>query len=221
MHAFRLVEWTQNLSTSHPDYTFGENASSLSNISLYKRVKPKAHTSECAHFFYTIIILIPHITVLVVWSAFDPLKGDDTYVEHPGFIIIEERCVSDYAAVWFVLLLTYNILLSLAVVIVAIKSRKIRMSQFKDTKKVNFLIFSVLFVGCSTLAYTNIFTTIGEYHFIPVYILYFGHLLIAFLCQITLFVPKIWPPLLAKVSKKNGLTLVEQRQSLSSIYSAT
>ena len=140
MHAFCLVEWTRNLSTSHPDYTFGENASSLSNISLYKRVKPKAHTSECAHFFYTIIILIPHITVQVVWSAFDPLKSDDYYVEHPGFIIIEERCVSDYAAVWFVLLLAYNILLSLAVVIVAIKSRKIRMSQFKDTKKVNFLI---------------------------------------------------------------------------------
>ena len=135
-------------------------------FSLYKKVKSKAYTSECAHFIYTFIILMPNITVLVVWSAFDPLRSDDVYVENPGFIIIEERCVSDYAAVWFVLLLAYNILLSLAVVIVAIKSRKIRMSQFKDTKKVNFLIFSVLFVGCSTFAYSSIFAVIGEYHLI-------------------------------------------------------
>ena len=175
-------------------------------FTLYKRVKPRIHTSECAHFLYTVIILSPLIAVLLVWTIIDPHRLYDTYVEHPRFIIIEERCISDFAFVWFLLLLIYYILLSLAVIIVAVKSRKIRLAQFKDTKKVNFHIFAILFIGGSTFAYSNIFASTEDYFYVPAYILYFGHVLIAFLCQITLFVPKIWPPLRARISKNSRAT---------------
>ena len=59
-----------------------------------------------------------------------------------------------------------------------------RMLQFKDTKKVNFLIFTVLFVGGSSFAYyyANVFDSTREYYFVPgpAYVLYLGHTLIAF-----------------------------------------
>ena len=91
--------------------------------------------------------------------------------------------------------------LSTAVVTVAIKSRKIRLAQFKDTKKVNFLIFIILFIGVSAFAYSVIFSSTREYFFVSAYILYFGHIVIAFLCPITLFIPKIWPPFATRISK--------------------
>ena len=173
-------------------------------FTLYKRVKPKAHTSECAHFLYTIAILSPNIAILIFWTLIDPNYTENTYVEHPGFIIIEQRCKSDYAFVWFLLLLVYSLILSIAIVTVAIISRKIRLAQFKDTKKVNFLIFTILFIGISGLAYSSIFASIREYFFVSTYILYFGHIVIAFLCPITLFVPKVWPPLAARISKDDN-----------------
>ena len=171
-------------------------------FSLYRRVKPKVYTSESAHFLYTIAILSPNIAVLIIWTLLDPHYTENTYVEHPGFITIEQRCKSDYAFVWFLLLLVYSFLLSTAVVTVAIKSRKIRLAQFKDTKKVNFLIFIILFIGVSAFAYSVIFSSTREYFFVSAYILYFGHIVIAFLCPITLFIPKVWPPLATSISKK-------------------
>lgn len=107
-------------------------------FSLYRRVKPKVHTSECAHFLYTVIILSPNIAILIVWTLLDPHYTENTYVENPGYIIIEQRCKSDFAFVWFLLLLVYYFILSMAVVTVAIKSRKIRLAQFKDTKESQF-----------------------------------------------------------------------------------
>ena len=176
-------------------------------FSLYRRVKPKIHTSECAHFLYTIVILSPNVAILIVWTILDSHYTENTYVEHPGLIIIEQRCKSDFALIWFLLLLVYFFLLSMAVVVVAIKSRKILLTQFKDTKKVNFLIFSVLFIGSSAFAYSVIFASTRKYYYISTYILYFGHIVIAFICPITLFVPKIWPPLAAKITKNSRSTL--------------
>ena len=188
-------------------------------FSLYRRVKPKAHTSECAHFLYTAVILSPNIVILVVWTLLDSHYTENTYVEHPGFIIIEQRCKSDFAFVWFLLLLVYFFLLSTSIVIVAIKSRKILLAQFKDTKKVNFLIFSILFIGGSAFAYSIIFSSTRMYYYISAYILYFGHIIIAFLCPVTLFIPKIWPPFAAKFTKNYRSTHSNQ-DALLSVHSA-
>ena len=114
---------------------------------------------------------------------------------------VEEQCKSDYTVVWLILLLVYVILLAMAVAIVAIKTRKIRLKQFKDTKKVNLLIFLILFIGISTFSYWSIFTVAGIYDDdnVPTYILYVGHMILAFLCQVILFFPKVCPPLHKKL----------------------
>ena len=187
---------------------------------IFTRIKPKAHTSECAHFLYTVALLSPNIAILIFWTIIDPNYTENTYEEHPGFIIIQQRCISDYPFVWFLLLAVYFLILSIAVVTVAIISRKIRLAQFKDTKKVNFLIFIILFIGASALAYASIFASIREYFFVSTYIIFFAHIAIAFLCPITLFVPKIWPPLAARISKNdNGSTHTYKGSSVHSAIS--
>ena len=89
----------------------------------------------------------------------------------------------------------FGSLLAVVVVVIAIKSRKIRLKQFNDTKQVNILI---LFVS----AISFYFWYAGIYDQVHAYVLCTGHLILAFLCQIFLFVPKVWPPLRDRLVKK-------------------
>ena len=163
-------------------------------ITLKRILKPRMYTSSSAHFVYTLLVLSPNILILSLWTAIDIDHDDIQYVEHPGYIAAKERCKSNHTLVWLFLLLAYVITLSLTVVIVAIKSRKIRLKRFKDTKKVNFLIILIIFIGISTFSYWMIFAWTGKYFKVCTYILYTGHIVMSFLCQIILFVPKVWPP---------------------------
>ena len=149
------------------------------------------------HIYYTYSITQHHYTLL--WTTIDQWHRIYSFIEHPGYIEIETTCHSNYENVWLALLLACLFLLSAAVVIVAVKSRKIRLTRFKDTKKVNLLIFLLYIVGICTFSYWKILSDAG--FVIPsVIILYVEHMLTAFLCQTILFVPKIWPALHKKAN---------------------
>ena len=137
-----------------------------------------------------------HLTLLLtLWTAVDPYHRIDSFIEHPNFIRIEIDCHCRYKFIWFALLLSYFFLLSVAVIIVAVKSRKIQHVHFKDTKKVNLFIFLLFIIVICTFSYWNILASCGFY-LASVVLLYAGHVLTAFLCQtIILFIPKIWPAL--------------------------
>ena len=117
-------------------------------FTAYKILKQSAHLSDVALLVYTILILSPNIILLILWTAIDPRYRVDNFIEHPGYIEKVVTChPSDYELTWFVLGFIYLFLLSVAVVIFAIKSRNIRRSLFKDTKKVNILIYLLYIVG--------------------------------------------------------------------------
>ena len=167
----------------------------------FRIIKRRIYTSIYAHLVYSFFIVSPTIVILLLWSFIDPIHNDIQYIEHPGYFSVAIDCSSDYLVftVCTILLLVYNLLLLLVVVIVAVKSRKIRMKQFKDTKKVNVLIFLKVFIGVSTILYSEFFSNDKD---VRIYILYFGHLSIAFLCQIFLFIPKVWPPVCDRLFSK-------------------
>ena len=167
-------------------------------ISLRRIMKRSIYTSNFAHFIYTFLILLPTATILVLWSVLDPYHNELHNVTHPGFIEVEKKCVCNHLAIWSASLLVYTILLSMVVIAVAIKSRKIRLKQFKDTKKVNLLIFLLLFFGVSTYGYWSFFTLTDLHEDIANYTLIAGHIIMALFCQVILFVPKVWPPLREK-----------------------
>jgi hypothetical protein len=165
-------------------------------FTAFKILKQSAHLSDFALLVYTILVLSPTIILLILWTAIDPLYRVDSFIEHPGYIenvVICHR--SNYELTWYALAFVYLFLLSVAVITVAIKSRNIRLALFKDTKKVNVLIFLLYIVGLCTFSYWQVFLDSG-YSYI---VLYAGHMLMAFLCQIILFVPKIWPAIQKKI----------------------
>ena len=164
-------------------------------FSLRKIMKPRLYTSNFAHFLYTALVLSPNVAILILWTTIDPYHRDDTYVRQSDFTVtIIEDCQCTYPNVWFALLFVCSFLLAFAVVVVAFKSRKIRLAQFKDTKKVNLLIFLIIFIGCSTFGYWYIFSITDNHRITSTYILFAGHIIAAFVTQFTLFVPKVWPP---------------------------
>lgn len=165
-------------------------------LTASKILKQNAASSDYAFFIYTMLIILPNIIILIIWTVFDPYRK--VIIEHPGFIKIEMSCHSDSVHIWFGLGISYFLLLSTAVVIVAIKSRKIRLTHFKDTKKLNLLICLVLLIGICGHFYWNILLYIGFYHAYLVVIIV-EHTLPTFLCQILLFVPKIWPSIQARI----------------------
>ena len=165
----------------------------------YTRLKPKIYTSTYAHFVYAFLIVSPTIIILLMWTVIDPYKEDIKYVEHRGFLTVKFDCTSKYFYLWTTLTIVYTIFLSLVVVTVAIMSRNIRMKQFKDTKKVNMFIFLFIFTGLTFFAYWRVFDVYEEF---SIFCLYADHLILAILCQIFLFVPKVWPPVYNKFRNK-------------------
>ena len=169
-------------------------------ISLRKRWKQSVFTIYIAPVIYTLLIMSPCALILTLWTIVDPLHLVNTYVEHPGFITVGRACDGTYSSLWHALIIIYQISLSLAVVFIAIKTRKLRLLRFKDTKKVNVFIYVSLFAGYSCFAYWQAFRAINPRGSTRAYVLIVGHIILVLIAQFTLFVPKIWPPLVEKIT---------------------
>ena len=168
-------------------------------FTLRRRVKPNMCTNYIAPIIYTLIILSPCAMVLTLWTIIDPLSLVITYVEHPGFVAVNHACFQGtYSILWYGLIISYQVSLSFALVFIAIKTRKLRLARFKDTKKVNVFIYFSLFAGYSCFAYWQTLYVIDPRGPSRAYVLIIGHIILVLIAQFTLFVPKIWPPLIEK-----------------------
>ena len=168
-------------------------------FTLLRRIKPSFYTKHIAPVAYTLLIMSPNITILTLWNIIDPFYIVHTYVEHPGFMSVSNHCICTYPQVWYALLLLYNLFLCSMVVCVAIKTRKIRIARFKDTKKVNLFIFLSILTGIKTFAYWYTISSLDRNSILRIYVLIFGHVIAVFVTQFTLFLPKIWAPLVERL----------------------
>ena len=177
------------------------------------RIKFRSATSDCALAIYALLMLVPNVIVLVCWVVVDPFFDDLRNTAYPEFnaAVDKYHCRSSHQIVWFGLLLVFYIALSIAVIVVAVKTRKVRLKHFKDTKKVNLLIFLLLFIVSFTLSFWLFFTEL--YDHVVLIILCTGHLFTAFLCQLILFAPKVWPPLKRRLMCQKHSRLVTKSSS--------
>ena len=167
-------------------------------FTLHGYERPSIFLYNCALFVYALLIIVPKICIFILWSSIDTYRRKDfNFIDSSGLSVVRRQCSSKHTLVWTMLFVVYDIALSVAVVSIAIKTRRVRFARFKDTKKVNLMVFLVLFVIVSAWLYwyNIMFTATGLYHLISTYILYAGSITIAFICQFTLFVPKVWTPL--------------------------
>ena len=157
------------------------------------RLKPSKYNKYIAPFVYIFLIMLPNIILIALWNIVDPYHRTFIHIESSGTLVIITFCTSNHRILWIALAVVYNLLVYLALSVVAVKTRKIRLALFKDMKKVNLLIYIICFVGLSS--YWIMFTfLITDYHNLRLYTLFVGHIMEGLAVQFTLFLPKVWPP---------------------------
>ena len=152
------------------------------------------------------ILMVPVLVILTLWSAIDTYSFKIThYIRDTALrkTVVVEQCDSDYLIIWLVLLLLYLIILMVSLVVVAVKTRKIRYENFKDTKKFNALIFTLILTYSLTLSYWFTLRSVQDTDLVlEQAVLQFGHILSIYELMGFLFVPKIYPLIKEKWFKR-------------------
>ena len=160
--------------------------------------------SDIALFIFVLLLSSPAILLLIAWTVFDGWSKHTIVIPKKGYSEVHITCLSNYTFTWLCMLLLYFFILLAAVILVAIKTSKIRYKHFRDTKATNIYAFVVSCLYVLTLLYWYFFYNL-ELN-VPnkrgaEYTLYVGHILIAMSCQFTLFIPKLYPPVIRKMKQ--------------------
>ena len=143
---------------------------------------------------YVLIILSPSIIIHVLWSFLDSYGPILVKIPKQSYIELEKRC-GPKKPVWYILLIVYGYSISTALITVAIKTRKIRHKQFKDSRKVNMYLFCFTVVSAMTFGYWLFLDQSNTYeHYLSLTPVHIGLSMIVLLCQFLLFIPKVLPP---------------------------
>ncbi len=117
----------------------------------------------------------------------------------PPYYGLVQLCNCDKSVGWMAGSLIYTVTLLGFLFVAAIKTRKIRRKNFKDTKKIVMLICCSLVFGITMLSLWLIFLNKGQYVASLVSII-FCYSVLPFFIQVFLFLPKVLPPLYRSVS---------------------
>ena len=156
--------------------------------------------SNPALFVYVVLILLPQVLILLLWTAIDKFTSAKSTFIVNNRLIDRYDCQSEYTFIWVVLLLFYLLLIITIMIILAFKSSKIRYKIFQDTKATNAFTFLAVFITIIGLTFWLFFRSLsGEHSYSSIemvfYTLCIPHALIAFLCPTFLFLPKVYLPL--------------------------
>ena len=147
------------------------------------------------------VVVLCDVALIMVWALVDTFRLVDRIAlrpyANPPHYQIHQDCHSDHLTLWLGLLLGKLSILFTIVFFLAIKTRKIRRSNFKDTKKVNIYIFLTIMVVIVTMALYFLFKSTNNV--IATHLmLYLAFGITGFLCQVFLFVPKVVSPILRR-----------------------
>ena len=172
-------------------------------------------------FLGVMLICSGEVVILLLWTAIDTiqLETSEIYVPNaqPPYYSASATCSSINLGVWLALAFSYTGLILLFVMFLAIQTRRIKRQNFKDTKKVNVFIFITVTILATCLPlqyvfdYTQLNSLIGGHIAVTI-----AYLSVGVLCQLLMFVPKIFP-IHCKQKKKRALI---QKQSQFSIGSS-
>ena len=155
-------------------------------------------------FLGVMLICSGTLIILILWTAVDisHLEETQTYISsaHPPYHRVTRACHSKNLGIWLIAVFAYNGLIILLVIFLAVQTRHVEWCNFKDTKKVNAYIFTVVAIIAIAVplsyifSYTQVKSELGG-HIISVV----AYLSIAVLGQVFLFASKILPLFSTKV----------------------
>lgn len=163
------------------------------------------------------LVVLGDVVLILVWSCVDTYRIMDVVIfrsqASPPRYEVQQFCHSEHSSLWLAILLGKLGVLFVLVLFLAIKTRKICRSNFKDTKKVNMYIFStvIIVITFMTLFFLFVETENSLAAHLMVY-LAFG--VTALLCQVFLFVPKVTSPLLKKYGYEVNYNRTTRRNKL-------
>lgn len=120
----------------------------------FRNKSPGALISDNALIVFVIILLFLDMIICIVWNVIDPwlLKTREVFdeqqreIDDPPTISIYSSCSCRNPFVWLGILIAYKGIIAIVVVALSIANRHIKRKEFKHTKKVNMLVYSLVLV---------------------------------------------------------------------------
>ena len=153
--------------------------------------------SDLGLFILVSSIVSVKIPMLIAWASLDAARLVD--VEQfvpatvPPFIQVVQECQSKQRqGFWFIPLFIYSTILGLAMVLLAVLTRKIKRKDYKDSKKINILVVALI-VNASIFSALWIVFRLTSATILSRLAYNIGTMFAAFLCQVLLILPKTVP----------------------------
>lgn len=144
-----------------------------------------------------VFIILVKVLFLLIWTSVDVNHVVDVETieanSAPPYYMVIQKCHCEYFGMWYALTFLYTGMLFTVLLLVAFNTRKIKRANFKDTKKVNLLIatlIGVIIFSSSGWAILRFIENNASKAIVSI-----GFALTAILCQSFLLVPKVIPPI--------------------------
>ena len=161
-------------------------------------------------YLYILILIIVSIKIvlLVLWACLDinVVVEMEQYIPQsvPPYFLVREGCQSNHLVLWIVAVFGYSAVLMIIMVLLAVLTRKIKRFDFKDSKKINTLIVTLVFNICISVTLWIVLRLIDATNLSRV-AYGIGTMTAAELCQMFLILPKILPLVLYRCKVEFGL----------------
>ncbi len=171
---------------------------------FYCRGKLNKYLSgNCALAVYALILTSPNALICLAWLFQDPFVSHLYFTTIGGHRYIMERCQSETAIQWLLGLLVHIIILALALLVAAIKTRNIMLADFKDSGQIRGFSLCFFLTTSAGLLYWYTLSTILSASAVLVHAaLQIFHYCLIFQILAFLFMPKLYPILKYKWIKK-------------------
>lgn len=153
--------------------------------------------SDNGLFVLIALIVVVKILFLIIWTSVDINHVVDVETidanSVPPFYLVIQKCYCEYFGMWYALTFLYTGTLFSVLLMVAFNTRKIKRANYKDTKKVNLLIatlISVIIFSSTGWAILQFIDNNASKAIVSI-----GFTLTGILCQSFLLVPKVIPPI--------------------------
>ena len=144
-----------------------------------------------------IITVVPNVIVLPI-IALHPPEYDTRRIYKETFTVVHIELKSTSYFVIGGIIASYVAIFSFIILYLAIRTRKIKHKNFKDTKKLNFFIYALLF-SLATISPLYIIFLLKDDEPAANIVLVVGMLVISAASQFILFLPKVLPTFLSSV----------------------
>ena len=151
-----------------------------------------------------IAIISIKLFLFVLWISVDNAHVIDTVVfqntDVSPFYLVFQSCHCDYHAFWLIATCLYTCVLLILLFHLALKTHKINHKDFKDTKKTILLVICQLMLFLIGGLLWGILRQVGQ-RIASYTSLILAYTVSVFVIQISLFLPKVFPPLCRHIKK--------------------